>query len=83
MPWTPQDRWHLLRAWHVLVLGYHNHDQLQTVIEHAESAHAPSNSLYFDYASNEYITVDTMPTWRYEMFLVLLRKFENTLDMIH
>lgn len=82
MPWTPQDRWHLLSAWHVLILGYRNHDQLQTVIEHAESAHAPSNSLYFDYASNEYVTSESISAWRYQMFLVLLQAHEINVDMI-
>jgi hypothetical protein len=72
----------MLRAWHVLVLGYRDHDALQAVIERAETAHASSNSLYFDYASGTYVTTETLAPWRFKMFLVLLRQYKNTPDMI-
>lgn len=78
----PRDRWYLLRAWYVLVQGYRDGEELQAVINQAVIANAPPNSLYFDYASCEYVTTETLARWRYEMFLQLLRKAQFPGDII-
>lgn len=65
-------RYQALVAWHILILGYHDDDELHSVIERAEIANAPQDVVYYDYRRLAWIGIDELPTSRYELLMTLI-----------